>query len=73
MPEQFLSPGARFLPGTSGDRVMTVKQQLHTVVDALDDETATEVLAFALRSIRRAADGERSIPIASEPGIDVDR
>ena len=26
---------------------MTVKEQLHTLVDQLDDDTATEVLAFA--------------------------
>jgi hypothetical protein len=52
---------------------MTVKQQLHAVVDDLDEESATEVLAFALRSARRDRDKEHGGPSASEPGIDVDR
>ena len=53
--------------------MMTVKEQLHRIVDELDDERAVEVLAFALQrfpsGVLPGSDGSH----AAEPGVDVDR
>jgi hypothetical protein len=58
---------------SNGGIVVTVKQQLHVLVDDLDDESAAEVLDFALRAARRATDDGLSAPIATVSSTDVDR
>jgi hypothetical protein len=51
---------------------MTVKQQLHSVIDNLDDASAVEVLAFALGAVRHVPFAS-SVGIVAERGVDVDR
>ncbi len=52
---------------------MTIKQQLHRVIDELDDEHAGDVLAFALRASSRNRDPATSVLGGPEAGVDVDR
>jgi len=52
---------------------MSIKQQLHAVVDDLDEESASEVLSFALWAIGRTSVGVRVDSGVSEPGVDIDR
>jgi hypothetical protein len=52
---------------------VTVKEQLHAVVENLDEEDAAEVLAFALRAASRTGGASTREPGSLEPGIDVDR
>jgi hypothetical protein len=51
---------------------VTIKERLHQLVDELDDERATEVLAFALRASVRSAEPPNGSILATEPGVDVD-
>ena len=52
---------------------MTIKEQLHRVIDELDDERAGEVLALALGTSSRNGDPATGVPRGPEAGVDVDR
>src|SRR5688500_11431150 len=52
---------------------MTIKEQLHQIVDQLDDEHAADVLPFAMRVSSHGAVTSTDRPHTLAPGVDVDR
>ena len=52
---------------------MTIKEQLHQVIDELDDERAREVLTFAMRATSRDVFAMPEPSPFPEPGVEVDR